>query len=457
MALSKVRSRTPARPPGPGSRSLYLGLLARRDPLSLITHIGAAHPRLAHIRLGREHIYLLNHPELVHEVFARRGRDVRKGRALEKIKILLGEGLLTSEGELHKRQRRLIQPAFHDRRIRGYAGAMAEAAYEVDEHWRTSGRTPVDMFTEMAGLTLAAVGRALFGADLRTEATDIADCLQDLLGGFQRNLLPGADLLLSLPTPGNARLFRAVERLDGLVRAMIDERRSAPPGPDLLSALLHAEEPMSDTQVRDEVMTLLLAGHETTASALTWAWWLLDAHPAREDWLHAELDQLPGDPGYDDLDRLPRTHAVVAEAMRLYPPSWLIGRRTLVPLELDGWTVPAGSLCAASQWVLHRDPRFWSDAPAFDPKRWLDPAGGFDLAAPGVPRGAYLPFGLGSRACAGQSFAWAEGALVLAILARRWAPRLAPDHVVRPHASVTLRPKDGMPMELVIRARTAPS
>ncbi|MEQ7006491.1 cytochrome P450 [Actinopolymorpha sp. B17G11] len=470
-----------ARPPGPHGVLLYAGLLASGSPTDYLTRVAARHPRVAHLRLGREHVYVLGHPDLVHELFVVHGRSTRKGRALERIRILLGDGLLTSEGELHRTQRGRIQPAMHGGRVAAYAETMVAAALEHDARWRIlSGAGPaaegtadtpvggavdtpvggpvgatanapapatVDMAEEMSGLTLTIVGRALFGSDLRELAKPVAESLGVLLRGFQRHVLPGSDLLLRLPTRRRAGLFAAVDRLDLLVRQLIDQRRAAPPGPDLLSALLTSID--DNSLVRDEVMTLLLAGHETTATALTWTWWLLSEHPEVATWLHEEVD------GYDrddlssaDLERLPRTRAVFAEALRLYPPSWILGRRTLVDLELDGWTLPAGSLCVASQWVLHRDPRFWNAPLEFRPQRWITREGRWDEAAPGQPRAAYLPFGIGSRICVGLAFAWMEGVLVLATLARRWAAQTLPDQVVAVRPAVTLRPRNGIRMSL---------
>ncbi|MET9022210.1 cytochrome P450 [Actinopolymorpha sp. NPDC004070] len=447
-----------ARPPGPPGALLYAGLALHRDPPAYFLRIARGHPRLAHLRLGGEHVYVLSHPDLVHELFVTRGRDLRKGRTLERIRILLGEGLLTSEGEWHRSQRRLIQPALQGDRLRAYAPVMVRAARDRAADWQ-DGRQ-VDLAREMSALTVAVVGETLFGTDLRDRSPEVADALGELMDGFSRRMLPGADLLLSVPTRGRARLFAAVDRLDALVRTMITERRDRPPGPDLLSTLLEAAAADAgttdaDTVVRDEVMTLLLAGHETTASALSWAWWLLDRNPEAAAWLHAEVDAVVTEPvrlTYADLDRLPRTRAVLAEAMRLYPPSWILGRRTLVDVELDGWTLPAGSLCVTSQYALHRDPRFWAAPDAFAPARWIGPDGAFGEGVPGQPRAAYVPFGAGARICVGLGFAWTEGVLVLATLARRWAPQLAPGHRVRPQAAVTLRPAGGMPV--VLRERS---
>jgi cytochrome P450 len=208
---------------------------------------------------------------------------------------------------------------------------------------------------------------------------------------------------------------------------------------------------MPDRQVRDEVLTLLLAGHETTANALAWTWLLLDRHPAAAERLHAELAGLTGPADVGELPRLPWTHAVVAESMRLYPPAWVVGRRMLRPATLAGWTVPAGSIVTASQWITHRDGRWWPEPLQFRPERWITADGRFDEAAPGQPRGAYFPFGLGRRVCVGESFAWTEAVLVLAVLARGFAPALLAGHRVDVRPGITLRPAHGLPM--TIRAR----
>ncbi len=438
-----------ARPPGPRGRVLYAGLAARRDPTTYFERVIRDHPRLAYLRFGREHVYVLGDPALVHDLYVTKGRMTRKGRALERIKMLLGEGLLTSEGELHRTQRRLIQPALHGQRIAAYADAMVDAAHECATRWHDGAE--LDLAREMSDLTLTVVGRALFGSELAHVTDQISESVTTLLRDFQRHLIPGSDLLLRLPTRRRARLFGAVDQLDRLIRQVIANRRAETPGADLLSALLSAMD--DDTQVRDEAMTLMLAGHETTATALTWTWWLLSEHPEVARWLHEELDAVGGDRlTYADLERLPRTRAVFAESMRLYPPSWILGRRTLTDVELDGWTLPEGSLCVASQWVMHRDPRFWTEPLAFRPQRWITPDGRYDESAPGHPRGAYLPFGIGSRICVGLAFAWTEGVLVLATLARDWAPRLAAGQAVGLRPGITLRPKYGMRM--VLHART---
>jgi len=245
----------------------------------------------------------------------------------------------------------------------------------------------------------------------------------------------------------------AAGHIPGAIKLPLEGQMTWPPEYEkTVSMLLAARDEdgaaMPDRQVRDEVLTLMLAGHETTANALAWSWLLLDRHPGAAGRLHAEVDPLPGAPGYDDLDRLPWTRAVVAETMRLYPPAWVIGRRMLADVTLDGWTIPARSICMACQWVTHRDARWWTEPLAFRPERWMTADGRYDEAAPGQPRGAYFPFGMGRRVCIGESFAWTEAVLVLGALARDWAPTLRSGHPVDVRPAITLRPAHGLPMAL---------
>jgi cytochrome P450 len=409
------------------------------------------YPGLAHLKVAGEHLYLVNRPDLVWALLVTNGRSTMKGRALQRAKELLGDGLLTSEGDLWRRQRRLVQPAFHRDRIRGYAHQMVQTTLEHEASWHDGDE--IDIAADMSRLTLRIVGRTLFGADLAADSAEVGTAMTEVLEGFQRRMIPGADVLLRLPTPANRRLREAGERLDALVQRIIDEHRAIGDTGDVLSMLLAADvdgATMSDRQVRDETMTLVLAGHETTAMALTWTWYLLSANPAAARLLYRELSDVLGDrePTFDDLSHLHVTTAVFAESMRLYPPAWLIGRRLTADITLEGWTLPAGSLAVASQWVQHRDPQWWDSALAFRPQRWLLPDGRFDERAPGVPKGAWFPFGLGQRVCIGEPFAWAEGPLVLATLARRWAPEHQPGHALGVVPAVTLRPRGGMPMRL---------
>jgi cytochrome P450 len=435
------------RPPGPHFGLLEsLRRMRERQLTGLLDDIRADHPRMTYVRLGDEHLYLLFEPDLARALFADLGRVTTKGRGLERAKEILGQGLLTSEGEFHRAQRRLVQPAFHGERIAGYAQIMRDEAAATSAAWE-DGRQ-VLMTEEMGALALRIVGRSLFGSEMSAEDIHrVSTAVNTLFGSFTRLMMPWTFLLNRLPTRRNLGLLRARNNLDALVYRMIAEHRANGDNGDLLSMLLLARDengrPMSDRQVRDEVLTVLLAGHETTAMALSWTWLLLARNPGAAARLHDEVDAAP-----DDYRALPYTRAVVAESMRHFPPAWIIGRRVVADVELDGWQIPAGTLVTTSPWVLHRDDRWWGDASAFRPERWLDADRAFDEAAPGQPRGAYFPFGAGRRVCIGESFAWTEAVLALATLARSWAPELLPGTTDAVHPAITLRPADRTPMVL---------
>jgi cytochrome P450 len=445
-------------PPGPGQGRLATALALRRgDPTEFFTELARVYGDVAHVGVGSEDVYLISDPELIRDVFVTHGRRFKKGRGLQAAKLLLGEGLLTSEGEFHLRQRRLVQPAFARQRMAGYADAMVSSAAAHAGAW-TSG-DQVDIAEEMAALTLTVVGQTLFGADVTGLRADVANAMTTLLQSFTRvALTPWAAVAVRLPTPAARRLRAAEATLDQAVYSIIQQRRAAAQDEgDLLSMLLLAHDVeaaagesvrMTDKQVRDEVMTLLLAGHETTANALTWAWYLLSEHPAAAHRMRAELAAaLAGElPSYADLPRLPWTTAVLAESMRLYPPAWIVGRRALEDVELGGWRLPAGSLCVVSQWVTHRDERWWPDPLAFRPERWIDGEGRFSEHHDGRPRFAYFPFGAGTRVCVGESFAWTEGVLLLGAIGQRWSLALVPGHPVAVQPAITLRPRHGMRM-----------
>ncbi len=409
---------------------------------------------LPHFRLGSFPVYLLNHPDLVREVLVTRQSNFIKSRALQRARVLLGEGLLTSEGDFHKRQRRLVQPAFHRDRLEAYAAVMSDYAARVRERW-TDGST-VDVAAEMMRLTLAVVGKTLFSADVESEASEIGEALTTVLKMFNLLMMPFSEYLEKLPLPSMRRFEKARARLDATIYGLIEERRaSAEDRGDLLSMLLLAQDEedqgggMSDKQVRDEALTLFLAGHETTANALTWTWYLLSQNPECERRLHQELDAVLGGRAAQasDLPALRYTEMVVTEAMRLYPPAWAIGRMSIEPFDLGGVEIARGSILIASPYVTHRDPRWFPDPERFDPDRWT-PA-----AREARPRFSYFPFGGGARVCIGERFAWMEGVLVLATLAQEWRLRLAPGHRVDTLPLITLRTKYGMKMVLEKRRR----
>jgi cytochrome P450 len=407
---------------------------------------------VSHFRSGPFTAYFINHPDLIRDILVVSADKFIKGPALQRSRVLLGEGLLTSEGSFHLRQRRMIQPSFHRSRIAEYARSMTTYADAMSTTWH-AGET-IDIDREMMRLTLQIVAKTLFDADVTKDAEDVGEALTILVGMFGFLLLPYAELLQKLPLPQTNKLKRARHTLDTIIYRMIDERkRSGEDKADLLSMLLAARDEdggeMSVTQVRDEALTLFLAGHETTANALTWTLYLLSQNPSAEAKLHAEIDEVIGPdrlPTIDDLSSLKFTEHVFAESMRLYPPAWTIGRQAAADHELGGFRIPNGSIVLFSPYVMHRDERFWREPERFAPERWENQS-----VKEAGSRYTYLPFGGGIRRCIGESFAWTEGILVLATLARKWKFRLAADQKIAAKPLITLRPKFGMRMELVER------
>jgi cytochrome P450 len=456
-----------AAPTPPRRRARYPGeflLSMSRDPLGLFVRLAREHGDVVRLQAAGRTFVLVAHPDAAREVLVTQQRKFVRGYAHRGLRAILGEGLLTSEGEVHRRQRRIAQPAFHRERIARYADAMTAAAARWDERWGAraapggSGAT-VEMHAEMMALTLGIAGETLFGARVDAIAGEVAAAMADALSAGPLAFLPFARWTLRLPIPVARRFRQARTRLDRIVYGIIAERRRAGDAADrddLLSMLLLATDPdetdgapMSDAQLRDEVMTIFLAGHETTASALTWTWYLLAQHPEAEARLHAELDAVLGGgagaaprmPRVEDLPSLAYTRAVVAESMRLYPPAYAIGRICAERTELAGHAVEPGWGVITSPWLAHHDARWWPEPERFRPERWAEPA-------PDRPKLAYFPFGAGSRICIGEQFAWTEAILVLATLARRWAPRLVPNQHVVPRGAITLRPRGGIHMVL---------
>jgi cytochrome P450 len=434
-------------PPGPRSWIPGTALRAmQRDPLNFLTRAARENGDVVHFTFGPQHLYLVNEPELIREVLVTQGRSFMKGRALQRTKMVLGEGLLTSEDPLHKRQRRLAQPAFHRERIARYAEVMVERAKKTSDAW-SDGAT-IDAAAEMMRLTLAVVAQTLFAADVDASANEISAAMSRLMDVFPMLVSPFTDILRHLPLPAVRRADRAIAQLDAIIYRIINERRaSGEDRGDLLSMLLLAQDEegsggMTDLQLRDEAMTLFLAGHETTANALAWTWYLLAQHPDIEAELHREVDALGGDPTPADYPRLKFTEMVFAESMRIFPPAWIIGRLALEDVRLGGWTIPRGAVVIVSQWVTHRDARWWPEPERFDPRRFAEAS---------HPKFAYFPFGGGSRVCIGEGFAWMEGVLVLATIARKWRLLLASDEPVQPQPVITLRPRGGIAMTLTAR------
>jgi cytochrome P450 len=420
----------------------------RRNPIGFLTELSSLGD-VTYFRMGSQPAYLINHPDLVRDVLITNHAKFHKGRALQRSKKLLGEGLLTSEGEFHLRQRRMIQPAFHRQRVAGYAASMIEYGEKMANKWQ-DGAEP-DISGEMMRLTLQIVAKTLFNADVEDEADEIGTALTTLVEMFDYLLLPFSEILEKLPIPHARRFNRAKETLDKIIYGIINERRkSGEDKGDLLSMLLAAQDEesgamMTDEQVRNECLTLFLAGHETTANALTWTFYLLSQNAEAEAKFHEELDSLfPNSetPKPDDYARLKYTEAVLAESMRLYPPAWVLGRLAIADHEINGYKIPKGSLVLMSMYVLQRDRRFWENAEEFQPERFLHE----NAVKEAGQKFIYFPFGGGVRRCIGEQFAWTEGTLLLATLGRKWKLQLAENQKVEPLPLITLRSKYGMRM-----------
>jgi cytochrome P450 len=448
-----IVSESARRPPGPKGRP-FLGVLPefRRSAPQFLLGVAREYGDLVHLRLGRQHIYVVSQPDWIRDVLVTHQTNFTKSRMLERARVLLGDGLLTSEGDFHLRQRRLVQPAFHRDRLAVYGAAMVESAARCRERWR-AGAT-LDIAREMNGLTLTIVARTLFNADVASEADEIRAALTEAFQLVEMIWMPFSEWIQKLPLPSVKRFQRARDRLDQTIYRIIAERRAGGRDQgDLLSMLLLAQDQetdgrMTDQQIRDEALTLFLAGHETTANALAWTWYLLSQNPEAESKFHAEIDRVLNGrlPSIEDLAQLRYTEMVLAESMRLYPPAWGIGRRPIQEYQIGGYTIPARDVMVMSPYVVHRDPRWFPEPERFDPDRWLPE----NVAA--RPKFSYFPFGGGARVCIGERFAWMECVLLLATLGQRWRLRLVPGHPVETKALITLRPKHGIRMTVEPRS-----
>lgn len=422
-----------------------------RGPLAFLTDNARSYGDRVAWTLPGTTIVQLTHPDDIEAVLVRHKDIVLKDAVTHDLQFLLGDGLLTAEGDVWKAHRKLIAPAFQPRHLGAYGEAMVRSAHEDPQEGR------LDVHAWMSRVTLAIVLRTLFGVEPGGEADAVAPALEQLMHDFDAEVHgPAAAVPAWMPLPHRRRLRRNADRLDTVLRRLVRERARGPAGEDLLWRLIEARDDegrgLSEAALRDEAITLFLAGHETTALALGYTLWLLGGHPEAQDAVQAELREVLGtrDATPADLDDLPRTRAALDEAMRLYPPAWTIGRRITAPLELEGGVLPTGTEILLPQWVVHRDPRWFRDPETFRPARWLDGE------TTGLPRFAYFPFGGGPRVCIGSHFAAMEAMLVLATLLRTyrftahpgWVPELVP--------SVTLRPRRGVPMDVSRRRVSEP-
>jgi cytochrome P450 len=441
-------------PPGPKGKFLF------GHALDLARHWSGYSARCARefggvvlYRFFHVPMVMISDPDAIESVLVRNAANFLKSRDYAAIASFLGTGLLTSEGSLWQSQRQLIQPAFRHENIAKYAEIMCDSAARLMVGWHD--REVRDVHQEMGELTLDVVAKSLFGSkvthDSRFIGTEIATVMERFMSQAALSFL----LPESLPLPKGPRLLRSRYRMCKVIQSIIHDRRANPTDSnDLLQTLLAAQDEhgtrMTDAQLQDEIMTLFMAGHETTANALTWTWLLLAQNPETERRLHDELANVLGGspPTLADLPRLPYTEMVIKESMRLYPPAWGIGRRAINDCEVKGYRIPAGTNVFLMQWITHRDERYFPDPERFDPERWRE-----DPVRRGrIPRFAYFPFGGGPRVCVGAGFAMMEATLLLATIAQRYSFSLTPKFVVTPFFSITLRPKNGLKMYLRHRA-----
>jgi cytochrome P450 len=443
--------------PGPNGVPLIGSLLdAWRDPLKLLSDSARDHGDVVRLRFGPYQYVLVSGLAQIQHVLVRNQKNYIKSRSYQGVKLVLGDGLLTSEGEFWRRQRRLVQPAFHVQKLRGLAKTMAQLTADQVARWQAlpeSGRT-LDMHQEMTRLTFRIVGQTLCSSDVEGDAHAIGQAIAAALRFANEYVENIVRIPVWLPLPKNVRFRRARTTLDALVYRLIEEHRSnSDRDGDLLSMLMAETDEgdgqgMTPTQLRDEVMTLVLAGFETTANALTWTLYLLAQHPDVANKLQQEAVEVLGGraPTFEDLPRLEYTERVLQESMRLYPPAWCLERTAVEDDEIGGYAVPAGTTIAISPYVLHRNPSYWAEPEAFDPDRFLPER------STSRSRFAYLPFGDGPRICIGKGFAMMEAKIVLAMIAGAFQfERAAGEHTIDLDPGITLRPKHGMPLTIVPR------
>ena len=476
-------------PPGPSHK--IPGKLLRqfvRDPINTLSNIAREYGDISHFKLGREHVYLVNNPEYIERVLIYDHRNFKKGKRLQTAKAVLGEGLVTSEGDYHNRQRRLIQPIFHPKQVVTYGSIVSDYAARMRDGWNEG--STVDISHEMMRLTLRIICKAVLNYDVESEAQEVGKALTTVRKYSKRLQSPIGqvlDKISILPAPKKAR--EAKNELDLLVYGLITDRRKQEGSDtdkrlnDLLTRLLEAQDSnpdqvksdyapsastststsmsrstdgkMTDKQVRDEVMTIFIAGHETTANALTWTFYLLSQHRDIEKKLQDEIDSVLGHsagnnveskiPSVEDIPKLQYTEKVLRESMRLFPPVWTMGRYVENDYPVGEFTIPAGSSVLMSQYVMHHDARYYENSEEFNPERWTDE---FKTH---LPRFSYFPFGGGIRGCIGEPFAWMEGILIIATIAQKWTMDLTADQRIKLDPAITLRPKYGMKMKLTLR------
>jgi len=441
-------------PEAPGAHWLWGHLAERRkDPLGLFRRVSAVGD-VAAIRIAWRHAYSANHPDAIKHILVDNAQNYSKGRATTFLRPVLGDGLLTAEGSHWMKNRRLMQPAFHRDRVAGLVGLMVRSTEELLSRWeerlRTQPDQPFDVLPDMMTLTMSVVARALFTTDISGEAKEVREALSFVLQQTNRRILNFIPLLMKVPNRANRDFARAVAVMDRVIQRIIQERRqSGAQHQDLLGLLMAARdadtgEGMTDRELRDEAMTLFLAGHETTAVALCWMWWLLAQHPDVASGLRAELNlALKGRaPTPDEVQHLDALRRTWDETLRLYPPAWLLIRQSYAADEVCGYALGGGEAVVVCTYALHRSPKYWPDPERFDPGRFL-PQAGVDR-----PKLAYIPFGAGQRMCIGNTFATVEAQVIAAMVLQRFRFELPEGSRVEPEPLVTLRPRGGMTLRV---------
>jgi len=428
------------------------------SPILLFEYLLKTYGNIAHYRFMGTPIVFINDPEYIREILINQASSFVKERTVRRMKVLLGEGLITSDDPIHVRQRRIVAPAFHRQRIAAYGDQIVTSAAAHRDRWQ-SGQS-IDIGAAMMSLSLEIVARTLFDTEVTADIHRINDEVNTIMDIY--NFLvafPRLESVLHLPIPGVIKFRRSRNRLNAVVNRLIAEHRAtAVDKGDLLSMLISSRDEedtqnsgMSDEQIRDEVLTIFLAGYETVANALTWTWYLLSQNPEVEARLHAELDAVLGTgpaqrlPTLADYPSLHYTEQVFAESMRLYPPAWAMGRMSTQPITLGPYRIPAGAHFFFSQYIMHRNPEYFPDPLRFDPDRHTPEN------KVGRPKFAYFPFGGGRRQCIGESFAWMEGVFAIATIAQRWRMTYFGATPPVPQAKITLRPRDPLLMQLVSR------
>jgi len=476
-------------PPGPSSiipLKLFFNFL--QDPLIVLHNLSKEYGDISHFKFGKNHIYLINNPDYIKDVLVNQDNNFIKSRGLQLAKRILGEGLLTSEGDLHRRQRQLLQPIFHPDEIPSYADIMTDYTLRISSQWHD--QAILDIHKEFMHLALAIVSKIFFSVSIEElEIKAIDQYVTTIIEHFNRARIPFAGIIEKVPLPSNIQFYQAKKHLDEIIYRIIDshvdndsdnsdhsqQQNGSQVRKDLISLLLQGQDnsyfsttknnedvtklnkekihnSITSTnrhQLRDNVMTIFLAGHETVANALTWTFYILSQNPKEEKMLHEELDSVLHDdnavPTAKDISKLEYTQRVFAESMRLYPPAWAIGRQAIEDCKIGDYVIPAGSSILMSQYLMHHDPRYFPEPERFDPERWNP------QKRAKQPRFSYFPFGGGVRSCIGETFAWMEGILVIATIARRWKMQVMPEYPIVLQPLVTLRPKYGIQMKLIDR------